>query len=310
MPANGRANCLATWGLPAPFPDELGTSLIARYLCNWGYVDRSGLLRQVLGSARRVLQGACPPACATIGLSLGLRGPEPGMQFLQRHTLVPYLLSSTPAATAAQLAHRLCGVGGRALQYDLRLRAMGPVFDSRLRFCKICAAWERYHYGVPYWHRLHQVVGLAHCSTHGCPLHSSNVPFVAYSPDQITAASTAIRPGSEYPSVDSVFDRELETQLAGQVIAALRDPEWGTTLARPQIRRALLEIGYRAKGDRVAASRVTADLDAFLRSHACSLDRLGTSDWPLRLFTNIPSVATPLQQQIFVLFLRAGMRSK
>jgi hypothetical protein len=218
------------------------------------------------------------------------------------------VLSSLPEALARDAASRICAIDDHALHSALRLTAFDSIFATHLQFCKICAASDRHYYGEPYWRRLHQIWGLAHCPTHGCRLVRTEVPLVAHKLDQVIAASTVMRPRAVFSGVEPVFDRELEGQLATQVIATLRHPGFGTAFGRPEIRSALLDLGYRANGDRVAASSVTADLETFLRSHGCNPDRLGTRDWPLRLFTNIPGVATPLQHQVFMLFLRGGTR--
>lgn len=309
MPAGRRTDGLRAWGLPAPLPDELGISLLARYLRNWGYVDRGGLARQVFGTANRVLHGACTPGLTALGQSLRHRGQSTGHQFLRRHTLVPYLLSSTPLAAARATATRVATVDVRSLHALLHLQAFDSVFVSHLQFCHVCVATERYYYGEPYWHRLHQVTGIAHCPTHGHRLFSSEVPFIATSLEQLAAASTALRTRSSFAKVEPLFGQELEACFTKRVVESLERRQFGTQQQRFLIRRRLLRIGYSTLGQRVAATRVSQDLEEFLRTHACTTNRLGQPDWQLRLFTDLPGEPTPLQYHVFSLFLLERSRA-
>jgi hypothetical protein len=284
-------------------PDELGISLIARYLRNWGYLDANSLMRQLLGTAQRVVHGACPPGIATLARSLRYPGLDPGMQFLRQHTLAPYLLSATPHAQARVLATRVAD-NDQVLHRALRVKAFEPSSASHLRFCCECVSSDIHRFAEPYWHRTHQITGISHCPKHRLPLLQSNVPFVATRSSQPVAASTVLAAGLVFPAVEPLFDRILEDALCKRVVEVMARRKFGTTLPRHSIRRSLLNLGYNGLGYKIAASRVVEDLNNFLRSHDCELTSLGPpADWHLRLFTKMPAASTPLQYHVFCLFL-------
>lgn len=305
-----RADGLMAWGPPAPLPDELGISLIARYLRNWGYLDRSSLLRQLFGDVHRIVHGACPPLPRVLTKSLRLPGQDAALQFLRLHTLVPYLLSSMPWPQARATAIHIAGVDDRALYAALHLQSLGSMFSSHLQFCQACAASDIDSYGEPYWHRIHQIRGISHCPMHRDRLLRTEVPFSAHTADQLLAASTVIQSQAEFAPVVPLFDLGLEDIFSKCVAKTLQRRRLGTSQQRSFIKLSLLRLGYRQHSHTgIAVTRLADDLDQFLHSHGCRLESFGHRKWYLNMFRIFGGTPTPLQHHVFSIFLLDQFRT-
>ena len=90
------------------------------------------------------------------------------------HTLLPYFCAFLPSEPRDQLlAHALgeAPLPRKAFRGDFVW--MGA--DAHLRYCTDCAHYDRVHFGVTYWHRVHQLPGINRCIRHRRMLMVSHV---------------------------------------------------------------------------------------------------------------------------------------
>lgn len=297
-----RTDGLTSWGVPNPYPDELLTSCIARYLRNWAYLDAQSMLTAALGRGRRLIHAVCPPGLSRL-TSTAFDGRAPKLVLL-RHTLVPYALSATPSRVAAGVAKRLLGGDDQRLTGMLRLTALGSSFADTYQYCPDCAEQEFSRYGEPYWHRLHQLRGISHCPAHGRQLLQSIIPTAARGACDVVAASTAIRNGPAPRKVHAILSLEVERHIASLAATTMGVTSFGTPFSRTDTAKMLRRLGYGAPRRQIRATLLSADIQRFLKEHSHRSAKLHTGNWWLRLFTAVPGAVSPLQHHLFMAFVQ------
>jgi hypothetical protein len=85
---------------------------------------------------------------------------------LQNHTLLPLYLPFLPKARAEKCKLAALGDGGKSLPFLTGTMASKIEQPANLRLCPICANEDKNAFGEPYWHRSHQVAGVATCYRH------------------------------------------------------------------------------------------------------------------------------------------------
>jgi TniQ/Tn7-like transposition protein D len=71
-----------------------------------------------------------------------------------------------PKARAEKCKQAALGDGGKTLSFLTGVMASKVEQPANLRLCPICAEEDKKAYGEPYWHRSHQVAGIATCYRH------------------------------------------------------------------------------------------------------------------------------------------------
>lgn len=84
--------------------------------------------------------------------------------------------------------------------------------DRRLRYCPMCADEDRQAYGETYWHRTHQMIGMAACPVHGCYLMDSSVIISGQMPPMLKSAEEVI-PISEVVTRANEMERRLAVYM-------------------------------------------------------------------------------------------------
>lgn len=182
---------------PDFYPDELLYSLLARYYAQSGYLAYHHAAQDLFANSTvkpdiEFISRLTPDALHCVTRQIPLEG------VIERHTMFPYY--------------------GRFLSIERRIKAHAallrmdnvyrnhlciPIGQRHLRFCPLCAEYDRKHYGETYWHRVHQMTGIDLCPVHGCLLHNSDAAISSKgSPSLIPAeniipASTAFVAGDE-----------------------------------------------------------------------------------------------------------------
>ncbi|EEX1007440.1 TniQ family protein, partial [Escherichia coli] len=104
---------------------------------------------------------------------ISLHTSENADQLWREQTLLPIFAWALPSSrneimdfkTTPSRLNRLCRLSNFSL---------GP--QTVLRFCPVCTREDTFHYGVTYWHLMHQLHGVTNCHRHPVVLESIRVP--------------------------------------------------------------------------------------------------------------------------------------
>lgn len=196
---------------PAPYPDELLYSQLARYYIASGYMaytfaaEELFQFRTVRPSLEFVNQFT-PDALQAITRNM------PMEQIIEKHTMFPYYGRFLPKERRKKAYNALIAMEGN--YHNLLPIPQRKDGKARyLRYCPLCAADDRKKHGETYWHRIHQMMGVRICPDHCCALVDSDVMFDGKASPSLKSAEEIIPP--EETTIFS--DNELECRAARYV---------------------------------------------------------------------------------------------
>lgn len=160
---------------PAPYPDELLYSLLARYH-QW---SANSLARETIGELfddKRVRASVILPM--KLGILADKTAPF-GLDFdalLLDRSMFPYYTVFNSQENTERVYQWAKNNESGSIQPALS--AFGNIQSpDSLRFCTECYYEEQKRYGQAYWHRLHQTPGVLVCERHLCRLLDSNIRY-------------------------------------------------------------------------------------------------------------------------------------
>lgn len=295
----------ASWSLPEPYDDELGYGALARYVQDWGGHDLRSLLSKHIGFRIHGVHSAAPPGLCAIAPKMLPTCPAPVARLINEHTLLPYLLAFAEPAYIRSAVSALCSSPrasvARILSKPCFMEAQ-PVF---LQLCRACAQADFESVGEPYWHRQHQLPGIAHCGIHREQLVQTRVSTGLDRTIQLHTPQAATRKGR--PSLCApIFRRGFETEIAKESLCHMRDdvarvPSGPKTL---NYRALVFSLGYRARGTEIQATRFADEFRQWLEEQSVERGALTQTPWWKRLISDAKGEATPLQHLLLRAFIR------
>lgn len=157
--------------LPAPLPDELFASVLARL----GRLNGMGDFREVAECCFGL--EVCP---SFVDAKLNL--PEFCVRFSYAYGAPETLLEQLTALGARRCLGEYNDKDWNALIRGDASTSIGELtfFGAvELRFCALCCEENIEQYGMSYWHRMHQLPILHRCAVHGCRLKKAPLKRVA-----------------------------------------------------------------------------------------------------------------------------------
>ncbi|KAF0813931.1 hypothetical protein IGB42_01610 [Andreprevotia sp. IGB-42] len=230
---------------PAPHPDELLYSLLARYRCNVGMPGVMHTLDGLFGNRHVVAAYDLPGHLAALASRLPSGVKFDVNELIDRFTLFHYYTAFVSAGVRQQ-ARKAMMEGAASAYVRLGMTAFRIRRLTHLRFCPACRQQMLTEHGELYWRRIHQLEGILVCAEHGCVLCNSQVEFASGSRHELVAATVANCSAKAQPVVvvsDAAVLPQLK-QLAMRCAELLQNPpapqdpiEW-TEFYRQQMARA------------------------------------------------------------------------
>ena len=190
---------------PAPYPDELMYSWLARYAVKAGYPGYIGVARDLFENPwerpRALFLNRYTADAADHLTEYGSM-----RELVMGHTMFPYYGRFLTAERKQKVLEVLTEIQG-----DCYHLLQGPTNNSKgnnLRFCTLCSREDRDKYGETYWHRIHQLAGTTVCPIHGCVLLETKA-MIADSRPSLVAAETMV---AQAESVE--YKDQLEWRLS------------------------------------------------------------------------------------------------
>lgn len=200
---------------PSPYPDELLYSQLARYYTKSGYLAYTYAAKDLFEKK-------------TI---------KPDIEFISK--LQPdalRILTKTKSIEEIILNHTMFPYYGRFINREHRQKAFQslisldrkhrnllplPVNKKRcLRYCPLCAAYDRDTYGETYWHRIHQLSGINTCAVHHCNLQNTSIAINSEGSPSLIVAEDIV----DYSAEILYSGNQLEHSLASYVTDVFMAP--------------------------------------------------------------------------------------
>lgn len=152
--------------LPAPYPDELLYSVIARYVARIGTVNVPNVTNSLFGRKMKAcvdLPSSLDAVSDRTWLIWGMTGEE----IANRLTLFPYYARYAHHKLAAQCLDALRSDNGVGVHPRFGLTSSRVRPPRFLRYCKACRERDLLRHSETYWRRSHQLAGVLVCPEHG-----------------------------------------------------------------------------------------------------------------------------------------------
>lgn len=177
--------------IPDLYPDELFFSWICRINDHSAYPGYRATLQVLLGQSKYIRVDLTTPTSTDFRQIIDKMCPMDEIIF--QHTLFP-AYARFRTLEYRQQAYDVLYAG----EEDVGNSLMYPDGNRKfLRYCPMCAGWDRERYGETYWHRLHQLPDLDACPVHGCTLITTNVSIIRKIAPKTVSAEEVIRKDSE-----------------------------------------------------------------------------------------------------------------
>jgi hypothetical protein len=152
----------------------------------------------------------------------------------EQNTMLPYYAMLLRPGTLSRIESALAGGP------DMPVPKMLWISCGPLRLCPCCAQEDKSAFGEAYWHRIHQLPGIAICAKHGAPLRACNAGA-----------------GELMPTSHAAGRKDVELLFSplqkGKLLNVAKESEWalgcGISISRrgsgeEKIRRLSAEAGY------------------------------------------------------------------
>ncbi|MBY0246359.1 MAG: TnsD family transposase [Nitrospiraceae bacterium] len=220
--------------LPAPYPDEVLYSILARHRLRLGQTTTTVLMRQLFGSPSVHAAVAFPTHLSHLSSTLHPHANMTLDTLIMRFTLFPYYAPFFARDHRLALYQRMAADhhGMERAVPMTWLRRNSVTVSEMLRYCPVCAAHERRELGEAYWHRLHQIPGVEVCAVHEVWLESTCAPARAlggwhhFLSAESAILSTAVRHLSAYePGRNSMIQLTHDAAWLLEQNPSSSDPE-------------------------------------------------------------------------------------
>lgn len=157
--------------MPTPYEDELLYSVFARYLYKSGYIAYRFAAEDLYSNPTtrpdvEFINNLTKDAYTAITKSSTIQ------DVILKHTMFPYYARFLELKKRQESFYLLVNTQSG---YRTKLSVSRNKSDKprNLRYCPICAEYDRKKYGETYWHRKHQMIGINICPIHFCELKES-----------------------------------------------------------------------------------------------------------------------------------------
>jgi len=231
--------------LPAPYPDELLYSVIARYLKHNGTANASAVTVQVFGRKKRPcvdLPSSLDVVSKRTWLIWGMTGEEIADQL----TLFPYYARYVSNRRVVRCVQELRSDNSSGLHARLGVSAWRVGVPKLLRFCPTCRTSDFDRFGETYWRRAHQIVGVLVCPDHGDLLIESDALVKPNSYGYVDATQSTAHIASPTQGVLDKTDATKAFKIANRCRDMLRGQisPWLLDDMPTVYRKAALERGF------------------------------------------------------------------
>lgn len=187
-----------------------------------------------------------------------------------QHTLYPYYTRFF-SINRKKSAYMLALNGNRHAGQHIGIYQSTSMDARRLRYCPQCFDEDIATYGEPYWHRLHQIPGIAVCPRHGCWLADTEITLTGHRHNLLFPALPDCHPLPTPDTTPTAAQKTFAALMQDALTAPYDFCDGGGY--RAIIKRALRNRGYASvTGGRIYAARIAGAVNAFYGENFESVD--------------------------------------
>lgn len=175
---------------PVAYPDELLYSWLARYYTATGYTAYLFAAEELFISKKvrpdiEFVNTYTSALIETITRDMSIE------QVIEKHTMFSYYGRFLPKERRKKSFEALKSMTGN--YHNLLPMPKSKNNKTRhLRYCPLCAAYDREVYGETYWHRIHQIIGIYICPIHKCYLIDSKISISSKATPSLKSAEESV----------------------------------------------------------------------------------------------------------------------
>jgi hypothetical protein len=241
--------------LPTALPDEILFSRYVRHMTILG-MNAPEYLKTLLKRPR-----ASVHPYLTIGINEAAQICEDSVSNIYRYQTLGGLFAFFSPKNAKPISEALLQNNGSKAIRSCQLVSFKEKEVLSLKYCSVCARQDIWHFGVSYWHRLHQVSGVEACPDHKVWLIHQELPGRPH-----------LRPLLMPPYSDEPENcNEISAQFAKftkEILDEISDSN--KFFSRSKLLENLSERGYILDSRRFKRKELTSDLFTFIQG----LDRI------------------------------------
>lgn len=160
---------------PTPYPDEILYSVLARYSIRSGNTSDIHVIEDLYSTRNIVASIELPCKIDALIENMPVNSQYTAESLINNHTLFPYHTAFASIKKTCEVVKAMrTGRGSRP--YTMLGISSGFIKQNDyLRFCPECFCEDIKRYGEPFWHRLHQIVGVFICPKHQVMIQNSKV---------------------------------------------------------------------------------------------------------------------------------------
>lgn len=160
---------------PTLYEDELLYSAIARYHIRSGNISPKATIYELFNSKTISAVVELPSNIDNLIKNMPVNCKYTQNEFINNNTMFPLYTAFLPAERKELIYELMRGKNGGDIYNRVGLMATSIRSNKYLKFCPECIKEDKLKYGELYWHRIHQIPGIAICSKHKIPLLDSKV---------------------------------------------------------------------------------------------------------------------------------------
>jgi hypothetical protein len=202
--------------MPELLPDELLYSFIGRMSAMNALGNMRERMRLLFGDKNTIAVIDLPTRLEYLQKALGRLSPwGSALDMITQATIYPYHRPFLTENRHVAIAEILLSGRGKSLKTLLGRVANRFGAAPTLRFCPACLTADIHRYGVPYWHRTHQLPGVTACPTHKLNLiiYSKNYQHIDRQRIILAPGAWAVELSAAVPSPTQLAFAALSKEL-------------------------------------------------------------------------------------------------
>ncbi|MCD9188953.1 MAG: TnsD family transposase [Pyrinomonadaceae bacterium] len=301
---------------PAPYPDELLYSTLARYYLRSVNASPKAALDDLFGSKTVIATYDLPSHLEGLVSNLPPLSTHTVEGFIERHTLLPLYAPFLPPERALLVLNSMRSHFKGDIHNRVGIMAGVMPIYRYFRFCSVCLQEEVRKYGEPYWHRLHQIPGIYVCPDHRVLLQNSTVKIKGenrhefYAADESNCLSKPVAVSYSNDTFNKLLLLAQDVELLLNAPLESRIGEW----YRKKYQSSLIDRGLAAPSGRVFQFELLREFNEFygtefLTAVHSNIESDEMSNWLSGIVRKHRKTFHPIRHLLLIRFLGQDVNS-
>ncbi|NMM62209.1 hypothetical protein HBE96_05820 [Clostridium sp. P21] len=286
-----------------PYPEELISSVCARYDYYIGNVNKKDTLMELFGKRDIASFKLFPSRLGYLEKQLSNK-TYTSDYFIYNHTVVPLYLPFITKSKQIEVINLMKSEGSSAIYHILGISTGDIKTIKGYRYCPECVKSDESMFGEPYFHTYHQLQGVMVCHKHGCLLQEYNVEpssrFIRLDINRLNS----IKPMFYEKGINEML---IKIAKAAYFILTLPYLEYSVEDIKHKLMILLNRKNYITHKNKIRQNKLINDFSSYYGHVILQLLNSKINDikvnWIRNIAQNRGSVVNPLRYILLILFL-------